>query len=214
MPKKSLPRIPEELKNQAFDVLCEFGSARRRAFIKYICFIIEQSGLIGEEYLPRTVEIADQLLQSLQYNKRILIIKYANEVIVMPIHGKVSFEAMEAFEAYTKIVEELSENDVKYWACHASTAGYPYDFVFGTPETAYRVLIYGTDATGRLNFMNAAYKPTDDRDYTTLFIVTEAYATEDFSSMGIKGKFRLALIVPDGKDKICILGPLNKNGVM
>lgn len=211
MPKQPLPRISEGLKDVVYNAVCDFGCVRRRTLVKYACIVIRESDYIKDEYKPRSVEIADQILQSLELNKRIKTAKVANESIVIPTHGELDYTAMECFEAFVAIIEEMSKKNVMFWACHAMPAGHPFDFVIGTPETTYRVIVYGSDAISKINFMNVAYKKSFDRDFTTLFIVTDAYAGENFNDLDIMGCYRLAFIMPDGKDMLCVLSePIGK----
>ena len=206
MAKQRLPRVPDEVLEQIYNTLCEFGCARRKALSRYAQRAIIDSPYLTDEEKVNTEAFAEKAMQELANDKRISVVKYANEKVALPFRAsEIKFETMDAFEVFVALVEELGKDKISSAFCHAGIGGHPFDFVFSVPKALYRVIVYNSDALSKINLSNATYSAAKEAAYITLIIFTEAYAAEDPGNLNVRGKYRLALITQEGKDRSCFI---------
>ena len=197
MPK--LHGIPYEITDQIYSTLCEFGCARWKALLKYAEALVIGSDAFSEEYKEEHSEqLGEKALHLLSNENRLQIGKYADEKVALPIGRQdISFDSLNAFEAYAAITMEIAENGLFPEFCYArKTSDYPFHYVFAASKqnTLYRVLVYGHDAFVRIGYFNDSFSSKRDGRFVTLLVIPENYSWEEFQDVLVKGRTRIAFI--------------------
>lgn len=191
--------IPYEITDQIYSTLCEFGCARWKALMKYAESLVIGSDAFSEDYKKEhSAQLGEKALHILMSEERILIGKYADEKVALPVGREdPSFESLNAFEAYAAITMEIAEKGLFPEFCYArKTSDYPFHYVFAASKqnTLYRVLVYGHDSFVRIGYFNDSFVSQRDGRFVTLLVVPENYSWEEFKDMLIKGRTRIAFL--------------------
>ena len=113
--------IPYEITDQIYSTLCEFGCARWKALMKYAESLVIGSDAFSEDYKKEhSAQLGEKALHILMSEDRILIGKYADEKVALPVGREdPSFESLNAFEAYAAITMEIAEKGLFPEFCYA-----------------------------------------------------------------------------------------------
>lgn len=195
-----LPKIPNEIKNQIYYTLSQFGCARWKALLIYAEALSMCSDDIPEDIRNEKAEwVAYKALTSLLEDGRLTRTEVGDERVITPQGSKdVSYIDIYAFDAFAALVHEIAKQDKLPELCYPGKTenSYPFHYIFtsGKQELLYRVIVYGQDAFSRIGFLNSTYNPKINKGNVTLLVVPEAYSWEEIKDVSIRGSVRTAII--------------------
>ena len=196
---KKYHEVPYELKNQIYQTVKDFCCVRWKALLIYAGALTRRCRFLPEEVRnDQSERIAYNALNALlsKEDGRLSRAEYGDEQVIIPAGStKMSFDALYAFEAFSALVEEVSDKDLLPEMCYASECSvYPYQYIFtsGKEDNLYRVLVYGADSFSRIGFLENTYKK--DKRYITMLVVPDVYSWEEFTDVTIPGSYRIALV--------------------
>lgn len=211
-----LPRIPSDIKEQIYTQLNLFGGIREKAFVKYAAASVIDT--LEDKQINSIENLGYKVLNEMVRDGLVVSMTYGMDHVVVPSRDteRISFEMMDAFEAFIALIYEQRKNGCTCEFSHAMPAEYPFDSVFSiSGDGMYRVIVLNNTAMGRINFFNSA--KTNTKGFTTLLVISSNYTDEKLEAFFelvdgegplIKGKSRMALITRNKKNFDCQIGPL------
>lgn len=217
-----LPMIPDDVCDQIYMAVSQFGCARWKAVLKYAQLVVKyDSNLLEDRRDKETLgKLAEKAAQNLLVYAKAKGLKKTDfgkeKIIIANKNVKPSFADLNAFEAYVEVVKDAVEgSSTRCEFCQAGKAARPLHYAFlvssGKEVVNYNVIIYGLDGMARVDFYNKTNKQYKNKNSITLLVITDAYMPEDFNELRVLGKSRIAFITeanPRKKTYECSLSPI------